>query len=205
VHSAALNNACPALPCLTVCPSSCCCGVLTSLVSSAENSHWPAPCFLPPAAVLTKLVRVLAAILAANGGPHPASKQLHEQVRWAGFVSDVSGEPSWPGHPATICCVPAVITSLPCWCCLQVLALLTQSVLPAMSLIPGNAGKGGWLPACMCAHNAACHLVITGHAPALSSPPACLPAWPLLQAWCTRSGRPCSTCHTPTASASTQT
>ena len=28
----------------------------------------------------------------------------------------------------------------------------------------------------VCAHNAACHLVITGHAPPLSSPPACLPA-----------------------------
>ncbi|KAL4451471.1 hypothetical protein ABPG75_007133 [Micractinium tetrahymenae] len=51
-------------------------------------------------AVLTKLVRVLAALLAANGGLQPKSKQLHEQV----------------------------------------LELVTQSVLPAMSLVPGNAG-----------------------------------------------------------------
>ena len=58
---------------------------------------------LPPSAVLTKLTRVLAAILAANGGAHPTNKLLHEQV----------------------------------------LELLTQSVLPAMSLIPGNAGACG--------------------------------------------------------------
>lgn len=32
------------------------------------------------AAVLTKLVRTLAAILTANNGMHPASKATHEQV-----------------------------------------------------------------------------------------------------------------------------
>lgn len=33
-----------------------------------------------PPAVLTKLVRSLVAILAANNGVHPASKATHEQV-----------------------------------------------------------------------------------------------------------------------------
>ncbi len=114
-------------------------------------------------AVLTKLVRCLAAILASNGGVHPVSKATHEQVGSCRCICCLFNLtecykplgrlpcciPSMPCCPVSMycrclqACLSAAILYYHCRChqCpLQVLEVLTQTVLPAMSLIPGNAG-----------------------------------------------------------------
>lgn len=185
---------------------------------TAQHTPFPLP------AVLTKLVRVLAALLAANGGLQPKSKQLHEQVGcWPGHRASLPGRcRDWQlrglhGHQwvCSICWYAPLARRLSSRSLLppsllpQVLELLTRSVLPAMSLVPGNAGAAfpptapatGRLLGCQCSGGTGATL--PGLLPGLTfSFWCCFLMLHPPQAWCTRSGAAWSSCPTLTASAS---